>query len=119
MSEDNVEQTTFRRFVDKWVTPTTIAMMFGAIVWGLNLTNTQKNLIAVTAEHGVDIKYIYQEISKLRLTDGEQTLLLDQIAKRVERMHQADLKHFEEAEVWKRKIERNSDYVNRKRSDGG
>lgn len=98
----------FRRFVDKWVTPTTVITMFGAIVWGLTLTNNQTNLIRSDELQNQQIRDLSDSVSSIMLTANRQTLLLDQVSRRMEQIVQQMREHEQEAEKWKRRIDANS-----------
>lgn len=103
----------FNAFVQKWVTPATVVIVFGAIVWGvqLNLLSLQHTR-AIAANHTA-IKAINDRLTADEFSLQKTALLLEQTAARLAEVKRAADEHNREAEKWKRQIIRNQDAIER------
>ena len=97
----------FQEFTSKWITPATLLIMFGAVVWGIQLnvavvanakavgavTASQKDLQAKQAEHD--------------LAWARAVVIQEQLLERLATNEESLDNHLIEAEQWKRKILQN------------
>lgn len=94
----------FNLFIQKWVTPATVVIVFGAIVWGvqLNVLSLQHTR-AIAANHEKIIQLESREI-KTEFDLQRTALLLEQTSANLAELKTAHDNHIQEAERWKRRI---------------
>jgi septal ring factor EnvC (AmiA/AmiB activator) len=105
---------------DKWVNPTTMMVLFGAIVWGIQLNfavlqNTKElGQVQATQQKVVVIQQEMQRQS-IRLATLLETMERNQErnTKLLEETNKHVLEREKEAEGWKKRIEGNEDDINR------
>lgn len=92
------------RLIEQWSGPAGFLVLFGAIVWGIQLNmavlGLTKGEMAIAKE--------LSEMTKAAHLSSENmikvSVLLESLTERVEQNSSAIAKHNEEAEAWKRKI---------------
>lgn len=103
----------FNAFINKWVTPATIVVVFGAIVWGVQLNIATLQNSKAHAANGVAIDKLAERVTADEFTQQKTALLLQQVSANLARLEQAAAAHNAEAEKWKRQIIRNQDALKR------
>ena len=94
----------FRRFMDKWVTPTTIAILFGAIVWGVQLNVLTMNLVESDAEQNEKIEKLADAVNSMSFNSTRQSLIMDATVQKLTELDAKLADHMKAAEKWKRRI---------------
>jgi len=109
---------TFQSFIQKWVTPATIVIAFGAIVWGVQ-TNaiTIQNAKAIEKQ-SLEFGSLASRIVQTELNAQRTAILLEQATSNLTRLQRAVNDHLTEAEAWKRRIIRNQDAINNSHKEG-
>ena len=102
---------TFKMLVDKWSGPAGLMVLFGAIVWGVQLNIGMLRLVEEMERNRLNIELLLERNAEIELNAARTALILDQIDNRLREDH-LDLKnHLTEAEQWKREIIRNQDAI--------
>lgn len=103
----------FNLFIQKWVTPATVVIVFGAIVWGvqLNIVSLQ-HAKAIAANHTA-IESLAEKVISDEFDLQRTALLLEQTSANLAELKRATEQHASEAEKWKRQIIRNQDSIQR------
>ena len=101
----------FQEFTSKWITPATLVIMFGAIVWGIQLNvavmqNAKAIAALTTTLEGVKEKQAEHDLAWARAV-VIQDQLLERLAINTETLNA----HLGEAEDWKRRILMNEQRV--------
>ena len=97
----------FNNFIDKWITPATIMVAIGAIIWGVQLniaTLQQGERIGV---HDKAIDRLQKQQYQLENQMVRVSTLLDSTAKRLEVMEERAREHEREVKQMERQIIRN------------
>lgn len=94
----------FNAFIDKWIRPSTIVIVFGAIVWGVQLN-------FITLEQAKSISALQKEVSRVREQqvkdefDLQKTaILLERTSANLAKLREDYYEHAREAERWKQRI---------------
>lgn len=103
----------FNAFIQKWVTPATVVIVFGAIVWGVQL-----NIVSLQNARGIAANGEKLDAMAERLVGDEfdlqrTALLLEQASANLANLEKEQRDHEAEAEKWKRQIIRNQDAIKR------
>lgn len=102
---------TLKMLIDKWSGPAGLMVIFGLIVWGVQLnvaTITQTRLIE---RNQANIELLLDKVGQSELNAARTAIILDQIDAR-SRVNQQDIRaHNKEAETWKQQIIRNQDSI--------
>lgn len=88
-------------FLGRWNTPAGWMILFGAIVWGIQLNYTVIQLVDTLAEERAARLEMTNTLTEIVVTQAKTTVLIDNMMKRVERIDQHVDDHDREAEKWK------------------
>ena len=96
---------------DKWVNPTTVVILFGAVVWGIQLNvvvldHTEKLAKNTTKNELQDSELRAHSEALIRLST-----ILDSLERRVEKNTVHSRSHETESEEWKRIIMQNESRI--------
>lgn len=103
-TDPSIDTGNFRRFMDKWITPTTIAILFGAIVWGVQLNVLTMNLVESDAEQNEKIEKLAASINDMSFNTTRQSLIMDATVQKLTKIDAQLAEHIKTAEKWKRRI---------------
>jgi len=109
-------QDSFKLFISQWVTPFTLVIAFGAVVWGIQLNYATLQNTKRLGAQAAEIRLIRDQDISANLILVRATLLQDQLEKRLVRVERAQAVHDKEAEAWKRKIIKNESRLSRRDS---
>lgn len=92
---------------DKWMSPAGLMVVFGGLVWGIQL-----NFAVLTQQADIaGLKEAYDKQQQINHEHALQmtriALLIDQVVEKVERLDRDSGKHEAESGLWKRMIENN------------
>jgi hypothetical protein len=98
-----------RSWLDKWVTPTTVLALIGAIIWGIQLNAAVIGQVAaiarldtrITAQNAISHDHSEQLIKLASIIDGMERRIESNTAHRVE--------HERDAQGWKHRIVTNEE----------
>lgn len=94
----------FNAWIDKWIRPTTLVTVIGAIIWGVQLNFAILQQTEINAQQASLIVTLDEAHRELQLQEARTSLLLDQVSVRLADVTKRVLEHDKEAEQWKRKI---------------
>lgn len=94
----------FNLFVSKWVTPATVVIVFGAIVWGVQLNFLMLEHSRAIGLHAEKISTLGIEQKNLEFNAQKTAIILDQAVRSLSDIIIKIETHDAEAETWKRQI---------------
>lgn len=101
------------RFLDKWITPTTLLAILGGIVWGVQLNAAVLSLTDAVGRYSNELDRA-QEINATQTVALARTAeILAQVQKRLDKAETHVIEHEKDAEIWKRKIMSNEAALDR------
>lgn len=103
----------FNAFIQKWVTPATVVIVFGAIVWGVQLNILSLQHAQAIARNHEAVKSLDQRLTSAQFDAQKMALLLEQATQHLAAVQKSLDDHYREAEQWKRQIIRNQDAIER------
>ncbi|WP_372743278.1 hypothetical protein [Neptunomonas sp.] len=94
----------FNQWIDKWIRPTTVMIVVGAIVWGVQLNIVTLNHAELISAQNIRIAKMVAAQHQTEIELTRTAVLLDQIAQRLQETAEIVAIHNKEAEEWKRRI---------------
>jgi hypothetical protein len=98
----------FKAFVDRWMQPSLIVgflvVIYGAIIWGNNLTEEALRAAEERGKHNARIVSLEFAERQNQISMTEMTLILKQVVETQKSIQQMVIDHNREAEEWKRRI---------------
>jgi predicted phosphohydrolase len=91
------------RWWEQWISPTSVAILVGAIVWGIQLN-------FATLENSKDIGSLTGKQEKLIEMQHETAAKMERITTVLENLEERHREHLDEAALWKERILENSTY---------
>jgi cell division protein FtsL len=98
---------TLEQFSEKWITPSSLMILIGAIIWGVQLN-------AAVLDLAREISKLEQRVAQnttINVAQNESLIklgtIVDGIEKRIQKAEHHVIEHERDSEIWKRRIQAN------------